>query len=78
MMQLSPANAGISLTIRITRGNPPRKPHYALHYQQYYRKLDSMMQKGFPELDESGNAVPALRNEKRRLRNRKNYIRKTT
>ena len=32
----------------------------AMRYQQYYRKLDSMMQKCFPEFDESESAILAL------------------
>ena len=32
----------------------------ALHYQQYYRKLDSLMQKCFPAFDNRENAVFAL------------------
>ena len=35
----------------------------AMHYQQYYRKLDLMMQKCFPELDESEHAILALLSE---------------
>ena len=35
----------------------------AMRYQQYYRKLVSMMQKCFPELGENENAVLALLSE---------------
>ncbi len=35
----------------------------ALRYQQYYTKLEAMMQKCFPELDESENAILALLSE---------------
>jgi Mn-dependent DtxR family transcriptional regulator len=35
----------------------------ALRYQQYYTKLENMMQKCFPDLDESENAVLALLSE---------------
>lgn len=35
----------------------------ALHYQQYYTKLETMMQKCFPDLDESENAILALLSE---------------
>ena len=35
----------------------------ALRYQQYYTKLETMMRKCFPELDESENAILALLSE---------------
>ena len=35
----------------------------ALHYQQYYTKLEAMMRKCFPELDENENAILALLSE---------------
>ena len=35
----------------------------ALHYQQYYNKLETMMRKCFPELDENENAILALLSE---------------
>ena len=54
-MPLSLADANVPLTIRKTGGNPARKQHY--------RRPDSMMQKRFPELDESENAVYALCSE---------------
>ena len=35
----------------------------ALHYQQYYTKLNLMMKKCFPDLEESENAIFALLSE---------------
>ena len=35
----------------------------ALHYQQYYTKLETMMNKCFPDFDESENAILALLSE---------------
>ena len=35
----------------------------ALHYQQYYKKLNLMMKKCFPDLEENENAILALLSE---------------